>query len=90
MKKYKVTKKHPAYKEGLEIRGEVLIGSDSSDWEDIMEEQCQNWLNEGWLEEIQVPELNPNWIQKMILIDDILKMYNLDDIEVLKKILERA
>ena len=90
--KYRVTEKHPELKKDVHIKKTkkgYYIGIDDANFL-ITDDMTAEWLDDKWIEEIQEPELNPKWIQKMILIDDILKMYNLDDIEALKKILERA
>ena len=54
--KYRVTEKHPAYKEGLEIIDNILILTGTDDWGGIFPETITDWVNLGWIEEIQEAE----------------------------------
>ncbi len=91
MKKYRVTDKHPEIKEGIIFKrqnGNMCLSP--SCFVHIPDGDISTLLSRGWIQEIREPEYNKEWIERMKLIDDILGMYNLDDIETLKKILERA
>lgn len=60
MKRYRITDKHPAYKEGLILKGEVLIGSTNKEWKLISFVQRKKWIKKRWIEEIQEFEFTEN------------------------------